>query len=74
VFFHHLCLIGHRGKEQPDDSTVSAIAWCPNCCGARLEKATTADMRERTGIVGEKMRAENGLATAVGRVHAPMAS
>jgi hypothetical protein len=31
-------------------------------------------MREQALAVGEKMRAENGLATAVGRVHALMAN
>ena len=36
--------------------------------------ARTAEMREQASAVGEKMRAENGLAAAVGRVHALMAS
>jgi UDP:flavonoid glycosyltransferase YjiC (YdhE family) len=36
--------------------------------------ARTAEMREQASAVGEKMRGENGLAAAVGRVHALMAS
>jgi hypothetical protein len=36
--------------------------------------ARTAEMREQASAVGEKMRAENGLAAAVGRVHALTAS
>jgi len=36
--------------------------------------ARTAEMREQASAVGEKMRAENGLAAAVGQIHALMAS
>jgi sterol 3beta-glucosyltransferase len=46
----------------------------PATLARAILSARTAEMREQASAVGEKMRVENGLATAVGRVHALMAS
>jgi hypothetical protein len=54
-----------------------AAASSRNITAATLSRAITAartsQMRERASAVGAKMRAEDGLGEAVGRVHALMA-
>jgi sterol 3beta-glucosyltransferase len=55
-------------------ATGSVRNVTPRTLSRAIVAARTAEMREQALAVGEKMRAENGLATAVGRVHALMAN
>jgi sterol 3beta-glucosyltransferase len=55
-------------------ATGSVRTVTPAILSRAIDAARTAKMREQASAVGEKMRAENGLAAAVGRIHVLMAS